>query len=122
MTMRFLCLYRPGTPETDRPPTQEEMAKMGKLIGEMAQAGVLLATEGCLPSSKGMRLKIDSGGKFTVTDGPFPETKELIAGFAMIQVKTKAEAIEWCKRFLSTAGGGESEIRLLHDASAMPPG
>jgi hypothetical protein len=118
MTMRFLCIYRPGTPEVDRPPTQEEMAKMGKLIGEMAQAGVLLATEGCLPSSKGMRVRIDAG-KFTVTDGPFPETKELIAGFALMQVKTRAEVIEWTKRFLTVAGEGESEIRLLHDTPAM---
>jgi hypothetical protein len=64
------------TSESDILPTEEEMASMGKLIGEMAQAGVLLATEGCLPSSKGMRLRLDAG-KFTVTDGPFPETKEL---------------------------------------------
>jgi len=116
--MRFLCLYRPGTPESDKPPTQEEMASMGKLIEDMAKAGVLLATEGCLPTSKGMRLSIDSG-KFTVTDGPFPETKELIAGFCMLQVKTKAEAIEWCKRFLSLVGVGQSEIRMLHE---MPAG
>ena len=117
--MRFLCIYRPGTPESDVPPTHEEMNKMGKLIGEMAQAGVLLATEGCLPSSKGVRVRLDTASKFTVTDGPFPETKELIAGFALLQVKTKAEAVEWCKRFLSVAGGGESEIRLLHDQPAM---
>ncbi len=117
--MRFLYLYRPGTPESDRAPTQEEMATMGKLIGDMAKAGVLLATEGCLPSAKGLRLRIDSG-KFTITDGPFPETKELIAGFCMVQVKTKAEAIEWGKRFLQVVGEGESEIRQLHDSSPMP--
>ena len=118
--MRFLCIYRPGTPEVDRPPTQEEMATMGKLIGDMAKAGVLLATEGCLPSSKGSRVRIHGGGKFTVTDGPFPETKELIAGFALLQVKSKAEAIEWTKRFLTAAGEGESEIRQLHDTPAGP--
>jgi hypothetical protein len=112
--MRFLCLYRPGKPETNAPPTEEEMAAMGKLIDEMAKAGVLLATEGCLPSAKGMRVRIDHG-KFSVTDGPFPETKELIQGFCMMQVKTKAEAIEWCKRFLNVVGDGESEIRQLHD-------
>jgi hypothetical protein len=116
--MRFLCLYRPGTPESDKPPTQEEMANMGKLIEDMAKAGVLLATEGCLPSSKGMRVTIESG-KFTVTDGPFPETKELIAGFCMLQVKTKAEAVEWTKRFLNLVGVGQSEIRMLHE---MPAG
>jgi hypothetical protein len=115
--MRFLCLYRPGTPESDKPPSEQEMATMGKLIGDMAAAGVLLAVEGCLPSSKGMRVTIDAG-KFMVTDGPFPETKELIAGFCMLQTKTKAEAVEWCKRFLTVVGEGQSEIRLLHDTPA----
>jgi hypothetical protein len=116
--MRFLCLYRPGVTESDKPPTCEEIAAMGQLIGEMAQAGVLLAVEGCLPSSKGVRVKIDADKKFTVTDGPFPETKELIAGFCLMQVKTKAEAVEWGKRFLAVAGEGESEIRLLHENPA----
>jgi hypothetical protein len=115
--MRYLCLYKPGN-ETDRPPTQEDMAKMGALIHEMTKAGVLLATEGCMASNKGFRVRIDNG-KFAVTDGPFPETKELVAGFALIQVKTKAEAVEWTKRFLTTAGEGESEVRLLHE---MPAG
>jgi len=118
--MRYLCLYRPQVPEIDRPPTEEDMAKMGKLIGEMAKAGVLLATEGCQVSAKGCRVTLEPGSsKFTVTDGPFPETKELIAGFALIQVKTKAEAVEWTKRFLTVAGTGQSEIRLLHDTRAM---
>jgi hypothetical protein len=90
---------------------------MGKLIEEMTKAGVLLATEGCLPSSKGVRVRIDSG-RFTVTDGPFPETKELIQGFCLMQVKSKQEAVEWGKRFLNVVGQGESEIRLLHDFPA----
>jgi hypothetical protein len=115
--MRFLYIYRPGKPETDTPPTAQEMATMGELIADMAKAGVLLAVEGCLPSSKGFRVRIDSG-KFTVTDGPFPETKELIAGLCMLQVKTQAEAIEWGKRFLAIVGEGESEIRQLHDVAA----
>ena len=114
--MRFLCLYRPGF-ESNDPPTVENMAAMGKLIGDMSKAGVLLAAEGCLPSSRGTRVRIESG-KFSVTDGPFPETKELIAGFCMLQVKTKEEGIEWTKRFLSVVGEGESEIRLLHDMPA----
>ncbi len=110
--MRFLCVYRPGTPETDAPPSQTQAAAMGKLIADMAKAGVLLATEGCMPSSKGARVRIDAG-KFTVTDGPFPETKELIAGFCLLQVKSKAEAVEWGKRFLQVVGEGESEIREI---------
>ena len=113
--MRFLCLYKPGTnTEPSGPPSQEEMTAMGKLLEDMSKAGVLLATEGCQPSSKGVRVRVNSG-KFTVTDGPFPETKELIAGFAMIQVKSKEEAIEWGKRFLTVVGEGESEIRQLHE-------
>ena len=87
---------------------------MGALIEDMTKAGVLLATEGCQPSSKGARVRL-SKGKLTVTDGPFAETKELIGGFAIIQAKSKEEAIEWTKRFLKVAGDGESEIRLLHD-------
>ena len=73
---------------------------------------VLLATEGCMPSAKGARVRID-GGEITVTDGPFPETKELIAGYCLIEVKTKAEAIEWTKRFIQVVGRGESEIREI---------
>ena len=113
--MRFLCLYKPDKKE-GVPPSQHEMAEMGTLIDEMTKAGVLLATEGCQPSSKGARVRL-SGGKVTVTDGPFTETKELVAGFAMIQVKSKDEAIEWTKRFLNVAGDGESEIRQVHEAS-----
>jgi hypothetical protein len=116
--MRYLCIYRPQTPESDAPPTEQEMAAMGKLIDDMSKAGVLITTEGCQPSSKGVRVQIDSGKKFTVTDGPFPETKELIAGFCLLQVKSKAEAVEWCKRFLAVVGEGQSEIRQLHEFPA----
>lgn len=110
--MRFLCVYRPGRPEREGPPSEEEMRNMGRLIDEMTKAGVLLATEGCLPSSKGCRIRVDSG-KYIVTDGPFPETKELIAGFCLLQVKSKDEAVEWGKRFLQVVGEGESEIRQI---------
>jgi hypothetical protein len=116
--MKFLCIYKPGTPESDAPPSREELNAMHGLIDDMTKAGVLLATEGCAPSSKGARLRIDDG-KFVVTDGPFPETKELIAGFCMLQVKSKAEAVEWCKRFMSVVGVGESEIRLVNEF--VPP-
>jgi hypothetical protein len=112
-----MMLYKPGR-ESDAPPTQQEMADMGQLIGEMAQAGVLIATDGLQPSSKGARVRI-SGGKFTVTDGPFTETKELVAGYAIVQAKSKQEAIELAKRFLKVVGEGESEIRLMHDVPAF---
>jgi hypothetical protein len=115
--MRFLCIYRPGKPESDAPPSEQERAKMGKLIEDMSKAGVLLAAEGCLPSSHGVRLQID-GGKFALTDGPFSETKELIAGFCMLQVRSKPEAIEWTKRFLGVVGEGQCELRQLHEMPA----
>jgi hypothetical protein len=88
---------------------------MGNLIEEWSKKGVLLSTEGCLPSAKGARVR-RSGGKLTVTDGPFTESKELIAGFAILQANSKAEAIELCKRFLEVAGDGESEIRQIAEA------
>jgi hypothetical protein len=112
--MRFLCLYKPAGPE-GVPPTPEHMAQMGSLIQEMVEAGVLLSTEGCQPSSKGARVRrVD--GKVSVIDGPFTESKELVAGFALIQVSSREEALEWTKRFLAVAGDGESEVRLLHEA------
>ena len=115
--MRFMMLYKPGK-ESDEPPTQQEIAEMGHFIEEMAKTGVLIATDGLQPSSKGARVRI-SGGKFTVTDGPFTETKELVAGYAIVQAKSKQEAIELAKRFLKVVGEGESEIRLMHDVPAF---
>src|SRR5262249_50767896 len=101
MTMLFLSVYR--TPETGVPPTQEKMAEMERLIDEMTRAGTLVATQGCLPSALGARVR-QASGKVTVTDGPFTESKELIAGFALLQAKSKAEAIEMTKHFLTIAG------------------
>lgn len=121
--MRFMCIYRPADTskaESGCAPTQGEMEEMGKLIGDMIKAGVLLATDGLLPSSKGVRVRL-SDGNLSVTDGPFTEAKELIAGFAIIRVDSKAEAVEWGKRFLKVAGDGESEIRLMWDTPAFPP-
>ena len=113
--MRFLCIYKPTKPE-GTPPTEREMAEMGVLIEEMMQSGVLLATEGCLPSAKGARVRL-SGGKFTVTDGPFTESKELVGGFALIQANSKEEAIQHTKNFLKVAGDGETEIRQVFEHS-----
>jgi hypothetical protein len=112
-TMRFLSIYKSA--ETFVPPSPEEMAKMGKLIEEGMKAGWLLSTEGCLPSTKGARVRL-SGGKLTVTDGPFTETKEQVGGFALLQAKSKEEAIELTKNFLKVVGGGECEIRQLYEA------
>jgi hypothetical protein len=111
--MRFLSIYK--TIERSEPPTQEHMAAMGKLIEEMTSNGTLIATEGCLPSVKGARVR-RSGGKVTVTDGPFTESKELIAGFAILEASSKEEAIQLTKTFLGIAGDGECEIRQIYTA------
>ena len=109
--MQFM-IYDPNfDPDADvPPPTPEMMAEMGAFIGEAVQAGVLVATGALQP--KGTRLRL-SNGKFTVTDGPFIELKELLAGFAVIQVQSLEEAIEWSKRFRKIVGDGESEIVQL---------
>jgi hypothetical protein len=105
--MQFL-VYDPNfTPESAQPPTPEMMEEMGKFMAEAQQAGILVAT-GAL-QQKGTRLKL-SDGKFTVTDGPFIELKELLAGWAILQTKSLDEAVEWCKRFRKIIGDGESEI------------
>jgi hypothetical protein len=114
-----MMLYRPGK-ESDAPPTEKEIAEMGKFIEKMAKAGVLIATDGLQPSSLGARVRI-SGGKFAVTDGPFSEAKELIAGYAIVQVASKAQAIDLAQQFLAVVGEGESEVRQMHDVPAYPP-
>lgn len=101
-------VYDPNfDPETATEPTPEMMAEMGNFIGEAMQAGVLVATGALTPQGKRLRL---ADGKFTVTDGPFIELKELLAGFAIIEVDSLDEAVEWCKRFRRIVGDGESEI------------
>lgn len=111
--MKFLCIYKPAKPE-GTPPTQQEMAEMGKLIEGGFKSGWLLATEGCLPSALGARVT-RSGGSITVKDGPFTEAKEIIGGFAVIKAASKQEAIQLTKRFLEVAGDGESEIRQVFE-------
>jgi hypothetical protein len=118
--MRFLMLYKAKEDLQAGPPSPEHFAAMGKLIEDMTKAGVLLSTEGCQPSTKGVRVR-RTGDKLTVTDGPFTEAKELIAGFAMVQAKSKEEAIELAKRFLAVAGDGESEIRQVHEEGDFGP-
>jgi hypothetical protein len=106
--MQFLVYDPNWNPETPAPPPSPEfMAEMGQFIGEAMQAGKLVTT-GTLPP-KGTRLK-QADGKFSVTDGPFIELKELTGGFAVIQADSLEEAVEWCKRFLQITGGAESEI------------
>jgi hypothetical protein len=98
--------------------TKETFAAMGKFNEELVKAGVLLAGEGLQPSSKGKRVRF-SGKQRTVIDGPFPETKELIGGFWLWQVKSMEEAVEWLKR-APFDGGSEVEIRQVYEASDFP--
>jgi hypothetical protein len=97
--------------EASVPPTAEEFAAMQKYNEELAKAGVLLAAEGLAATSKGARVKFN-GDKRTVTDGPFTEAKEIIAGFSIIQVKSREEAIEWVKRAPNVFPNGEVEIEI----------
>ena len=115
--MRFMILLKADkTTEAGVLPDEKLLADMGKYNEELVKAGVLLAGEGLQPSSKGARVKF-SGAKRTVIDGPFAETKELIAGFWMFQVKSKEEAIEWVKRCPNPLKGeAEIEIRQVFEA------
>jgi hypothetical protein len=111
--MKFLSLYK--SVERNTPPSQEEMSRMGKLIEDGFKAGWLVATEGCLPSALGARVRL-SGDKLTVTDGPFTEAKELVGGFAILRTKSKEEAIQLAKQFLQVVGEGECELRQVYEA------
>jgi hypothetical protein len=113
--MRFLSIYK--SVERNTPPTEEEMATMGKLIEDGMKAGWLLGTEGCLPSKLGARVR-RSDGRVIVTDGPFTESKEVVGGFAILNAKTKEEAIELLKNFLNVVGQGECELRQLYEPNA----
>ena len=110
--MRFMVIVKANEDsEAGVLPDPQLMADMGKFNEELAKAGVLLAGEGLQASSKGARVRF-SGTKRTVIDGPFSETKELIAGFWLFQVKSKEEAIEWVKRSPNPFPGHESEIEI----------
>src|SRR5438128_2554039 len=120
MTMRFMVIVKANKDsEAGILPSTEILTAMGKFNEELVKAGVMLAGEGLHPSSKGVRVRF-SGGKHTVIDGPFAETKELIAGFWLWQVKSKQEAIEWLKR-APFGGGTEVEIRQVFEADDFGP-
>src|SRR6202140_3233979 len=113
--MRFMVIVKADKDsEAGVLPSREILTAMGKYNEELVKAGVMLAGEGLHPSSKGKRVKF-SGGKHTVTDGPFTESKELIAGFWLWQVRSMEEAVEWLKRS-PFDGGTEIEIRQVFEA------
>ena len=117
--MRFMMLVKASQDsEAGVLPSRELVAEMGKYNEELVKAGVLLTADGLQASSKGARIKFSKGQR-TVTDGPFTEAKELIAGFWLIQVGSKEEAIEWASRI--PLEDGEVEIRQVFEASDFPP-
>ena len=115
--MRMLGLLRADKhSEAGEPPSRELLERMGTFIEEISKAGVLISTDGLQPSSKGKRVRLEKG-KVRVIDGPFTESKELVASYALFEVKSMAEAVEWTTRFLQVLGEGECEIRPLFDPS-----
>jgi len=122
--MRFMILVKASKDsEAGKMPSEELLSAMGKYNEELMKAGVLLDFAGLQPSSKGARIKF-SGGQRRVLDGPFPESKELIAGYWIIQVKSREEAIEWAKRAPNPQGEGkegEIEIRQFFELDDFGP-
>src|SRR5512137_2832514 len=119
--MRFMVIVPAGNgSEEGVLPDEKLLTEMGKFNEEIVKAGVMLAGEGLHPTSKGARLKFLGGGKTTVIDGPFTESKEMIAGFWLIQVKSKEEAIAWIKR-APFGGGVELEIRQVMETDELAP-
>lgn len=123
--MRFLSMVRINE-NSGMEITEQLMTDMGKLMDEMTRAGVLISTAGLRPTSEGVRVKLKNG-KTTVTDGPFTETKEIVGGYAILEAKSKEEAIELTKRFLKVHGDEwevECEVRQLEgpdsDCGASP--
>lgn len=110
--MRFLSIYK--NVERNTPPSPEEMAAMGKLVEQGFKEGWLLATEGCMPSKLGARVR-RSGSNISVTDGPFTESKEVVGGFAILKANSKEEAIQMAKDFLKFVGEGECELRQIYE-------
>jgi hypothetical protein len=104
--------YEDDAMEAGEPPSAETIEAIGSFITELSNSGVLLTGEGVGPSSQGARLTVD-GGHITVTDGPFAEAKELIAGFAILEVASKEEAIEYAKRWVNIAGVTKVDVRLV---------
>src|SRR5213594_2236227 len=122
--MRFMMIVKASKDsEAGIMPDEKLLAAMGKYNEELMKAGVLLDGAGLQPTSKGARVKF-SGGKRTVIDGPFTEAKELVAGYWLIQVKSKDEAIEWARRAPMEVGGRDAEIELrqLYELDDFAPG
>jgi hypothetical protein len=114
--MRYMMIYT--GPESDQMPSEAEQAAMGAFIHELATAGQLIVTDGLQHSSKGVRVR-QSKGNVTVVDGPFSESKEVVGGFAIVEVSSRDEAIDLARRFMAVAGDGQSEIREMYETPAF---
>jgi hypothetical protein len=114
--MKFVSVWKVDPRAIEAGPTQEQMASMGQLIGEMMSAGVLLDTGGVMSNGVSMRVR-RSGSNVSVTDGPFTESKEVVGGFALLKVSSKEEALEWMRRFAEIAGDGEAELHEVTELS-----
>jgi hypothetical protein len=113
MTMKFMLILKSSKDsEAGKMPSEESIAAMVKYNQEQAKAGILLDAAGLYPSSKGARVRFSAGGKKTVIDGPFAESKELVAGYWLIQVKSLEEAIEWAKRSPFSPNGPDQETEI----------
>ena len=126
--MRFMLLYQNDETAGSGAPHPDVMAAMGGLIEEMSSAGVLVSTEGLKPSSAGARLHA-ADEQITLTDGPFTEAKELVAGYAIVDVDSRDEAIRWARRFLDlhvrvlgASFRGTSEVRQMYEAADFADG
>src|SRR3954471_17112410 len=109
---KFMIMFKADRETEAAAPACKVMPEMERLIGELSQSGVLLSTEGLYPSDRGAaRVFRNASGKVTVTDGPFTEAKELIAGYVLVQAASKDEAVQLAQRFLAVAGEGAAEVR-----------
>ena len=115
--MKFLMVTKsiPGAP----PPSPEQMAELGRFTAEMVKSGVVLLTGGLIRPSTGIQIR-NAGGKISVTDGPYAETKELIDGFAIVEAKSKEDAIAHATRFMSIVGEAEGEILRIYSGEDIP--
>jgi hypothetical protein len=119
--MKILGMLRAdASSEAGAPPSRELIERMGTFMEEVTKAGVIIASDGLHPSVKGKRVRL-ADGKLTVIDGPFTESKELVASCALFQVKTMEEAVHWTKRFLEVLGKGECELRPIFEPEDFSP-
>jgi len=119
--MRYISIFT-HEKKNNVPPTEAEMAAMGKLIEEGMKSGWLIATEGVSFGQEGVRVQKSEGGEVVVTDGPFAEAKEVIGGYALLRAGSKAEVVELCRRFLKVVGQGTCQVHELFEAPPHPTG